>query len=97
MAKKDFKKQLAESKQKRVGIPQIDPSGVQPAVIEKPAVAEKKVEKVKKAEPAADQLYTTYIRKDQKKKVKLHALEEDKHDKEIVQAALDEYFKNHPL
>lgn len=58
---------------------------------------EKMTEKPKKTETAVDQLYTTYIRKDQKKKIKLHALETDKHDKEIVQEALDEYFKNHSL
>lgn len=41
--------------------------------------------------------YSTYLRKGQVKGVKLRAVERDVNDMEIVQEAIDEYFKNHPL
>jgi len=44
-----------------------------------------------------DSPYSTYLFKKQVKGIKLRAIEEDVHDKEIVQRAIDEYFKNHPL
>jgi hypothetical protein len=44
-----------------------------------------------------DSPYSTYLFKKQVKGIKLRAIEEDVNDKEIVQRAIDEYFKNHPL
>ena len=44
-----------------------------------------------------DTPYSTYLFKKQVKGIKLRAIEEDVNDKEIVQRAIDEYFKNHPL
>ena len=41
--------------------------------------------------------YSTYLRKGQVKGIKLRAVERDINDMEIVQEAIDEYFKNHPL
>jgi hypothetical protein len=41
--------------------------------------------------------YSTYLRKGQVKGIKLRAVERDINDMEIVQEAVDEYFKNHPL
>ena len=41
--------------------------------------------------------YSTYLRKKQVKGIKLRAVERDINDMEIVQEAIDEYFKNHPL
>jgi hypothetical protein len=53
-----------------------------------------------KTVPEASELlhhYSTYLRKGQVKGIKLRALERDINDMEIVQEAVDEYFKNHPL
>ncbi len=44
-----------------------------------------------------DSPYSTYLFKKQVKGIKLRAIEEDVNDKEIVQRAIDEYFRNHPL
>ncbi len=41
--------------------------------------------------------YSTYLRQGQVKGIKLRAVERDINDMEIVQEAVDEYFKNHPL
>ena len=41
--------------------------------------------------------YSTYLRKGQVKGIKLRAVERDINDMNIVQEAIDEYFKNHPL
>lgn len=41
--------------------------------------------------------YSTYLRKGQVKGIKLRAVERDINDMQIVQEAIDEYFKNHPL
>ena len=41
--------------------------------------------------------YSTYLRKGQVKGIKLRAVERDVNDMEIVQEAIDEYFKRHPL
>ncbi len=41
--------------------------------------------------------YSTYLLKGQVKGIKLRAVERDTKDMEIVQEAIDEYFKNHPL
>ncbi len=41
--------------------------------------------------------YSTYLRKGQVKGIKLRAVERDINDMEIVQEAIDEYFKDHPL
>src|SRR5205809_7000236 len=41
--------------------------------------------------------YSTYLRKGQVKGIKLRAVERDVNDMEIVQEAIDEYFKEHPL
>jgi hypothetical protein len=41
--------------------------------------------------------YSTYLRKGQVKGIKLRAVERDINDMDIVQEAVDEYFKNHPL
>ncbi len=41
--------------------------------------------------------YSTYLRKGQVKGIKLRAVERDVNDMEIVQEAIDEYFKKHPL
>ena len=41
--------------------------------------------------------YSTYLRKGQVKGIKLRAVERDINDIEIVQEAIDEYFKDHPL
>lgn len=40
--------------------------------------------------------YATYIRADQRKQVRMRAAAEDLDNQDIVQKALDEYFKNHP-
>jgi hypothetical protein len=40
--------------------------------------------------------YATYIRADQRKRVRMRAAAEDLDNQDIVQRALDEYFKNHP-
>jgi hypothetical protein len=45
----------------------------------------------------AERPYSTYVRKEQVRGVKLRAVEREIDDKDIVQEALDEYFKNHPL
>ena len=52
---------------------------------------------VTKKVETADSPYSTYLFKKQVKGIKLRAIEEDVNDKEIVQRAIDEYFKNHPL
>jgi hypothetical protein len=41
--------------------------------------------------------YSTYLRQGQVKSIKLRAVELDTKDMQIVQEAIDEYFKNHPL
>lgn len=41
--------------------------------------------------------YSTYLRKGQIKGIKLRAVERDINDMAIVQEAVDEYFKKHPL
>jgi len=41
--------------------------------------------------------YSTYLHKGQVKGIKLRAVERDINDMDIVQEAVDEYFKNHPL
>lgn len=41
--------------------------------------------------------YSTYLLKGQVKGIKLRAVERDINDMDIVQEAIDEYFKNHPL
>ena len=41
--------------------------------------------------------YSTYLRQGQVKGIKLRAVYRDINDMEIVQEAVDEYFKNHPL
>jgi len=41
--------------------------------------------------------YSTYLRQGQVKDIKLRAVHRDINDMEIVQEAVDEYFKNHPL
>jgi hypothetical protein len=41
--------------------------------------------------------YSTYLRQGQVKGIKLRAVERDTKDMQIVQEAIDEYFKNHPL
>lgn len=41
--------------------------------------------------------YSTYLRKRQVKGIKLRAVEREINDMDIVQEAVDEYFKTHPL
>ena len=41
--------------------------------------------------------YSTYLRQGQVKGIKLRAVERDINDMQIVQEAVDEYFKKHPL
>jgi hypothetical protein len=41
--------------------------------------------------------YSTYLYQGQVKGIKLRAVERDINDMQIVQEAVDEYFKNHPL
>ena len=50
-----------------------------------------------KTEKSGTLQYGTYITKEQRKLIKLHALEDDITDSEIVQRALDEYFERHAL
>ena len=57
----------------------------------------KKVAAVAKDETEPLRPYSTYLRKGQVKGIKLRAVERDINDMEIVQEAIDEYFKNHPL
>lgn len=56
----------------------------------------------KGAAPAQDDTepvrpYSTYLRRGQIKGIKLRAVERDINDMDIVQEAIDEYFKNHPF
>lgn len=48
-------------------------------------------------EVETDSPYSTYLFKHQVKGIKLRAIEQDVNDKDVVQQAVDEYFKNHPL
>ena len=41
--------------------------------------------------------YSTHLRQSQIKGIKLRAVEGDTKDQQILQAAVDEYFLNHPL
>lgn len=66
---------------------------ITPRVVEKP-IAKPTTPKV---QDETDSPYSTYLFKKQVKGIKLRAIEEDVNDKEIVQRAIDEYFKNHPL
>jgi hypothetical protein len=59
------------------------------------ATAPKKA--VKKNDSEKPLPYSTHLYREQIKGVKLRAIEQGTKDQEIVQAALDEYFKNHPL
>jgi hypothetical protein len=69
-----------------------------PVKTEKKTEVEPKVTKkpVEQAE-GSDSPYSTYLYKSQVKGIKLRAIEQDVKDKHIVQQAIDEYFKNHPL
>jgi hypothetical protein len=40
--------------------------------------------------------YSTYLRKSQVKQIKYRAIDRDLKDQEIVQEAIDEYFRRHP-
>lgn len=107
MAKKNFKAAVDAKRNTRTAVPQVDPSGIEPTV--QPVVtpvptprAEKKivVKPVVKATSKVEEspiLYTTRIYKKQRMQVKMHALTEDINDQEVVQRALDEYFRNHPV
>lgn len=108
MAKPNFKKAAEVKRSTRSAVPQVDPAGVQP--IAQPAQAPKpevkKVEQIEVSKPKAKTvkkveekpiLYTTYVYKEQKKNIKMHALMGDMNDQEVVQKALNEYFQNHPL
>lgn len=104
----ETKKSLAPA---RVAIPQIDPSGAdtpQSTSVQKPAKDKAQKETIKVPSPAPvkkavskdDEVfrnYATYISDRQKKQIKLRAIEEECNDQTIVQRALEEYFKNHPL
>jgi len=61
----------------------------------KPAV--KKVAAAPHNETEPLRPYSTYLHKAQVKGIKLRAVERDINDMEIVQEAIDEYFKSHPL
>jgi len=41
--------------------------------------------------------YSTYLYQSQVKGIKLRAIDREIDDKDVVQEAIDEYFKNHPL
>ncbi|SRR5581483_3889869 len=72
--------------------------GYQPTVAEaKPAQAQPQETPLPIV--AADRVrpYSTYLRQSQVKGIKLRAVERELDDKDIVQEAIDEYFKNHPL
>jgi BRCT domain type II-containing protein len=65
-----------------------------------PQPAKPKAQKVTAAAPAEAEPvrpYSTYLHKGQVKGIKLRAVERDVTDMEIVQEAIDEYFKKHPL
>ncbi len=71
-----------------------EPARVVPQVQKTPAKKE-----TKPAHDSTEPLrpYSTYLRKGQVIGVKLRAVERDVNDMEIVQEAIDEYFKRHPL
>jgi hypothetical protein len=96
------KKTLEDAMKKRS--PLVDkPARITPVDLYSATEQPKAVEPVKvEMKPATKlksefKLYTTYISDAQKKKIKLHAIESEANDQTIVQQALDEYFKNHPL
>lgn len=71
---------------------------------QKPAATETKLIQAKSPETppqknTADGVrhYSTYLYRSQVKGIKLRAVEWGQDDKDIVQEAIDEYFKNHPL
>lgn len=61
----------------------------------KPAATQVKADGQGDTEPLRP--YSSYLRKGQVKGIKLRAVERDIKDMDIVQEAIDEYFKNHPL
>jgi hypothetical protein len=64
---------------------------------QKPKTTSKKVAVDAQDDTGSLRPYSTYLRKGQVKGVKLRAVERDINDMDIVQEAIDEYFKNHPL
>ena len=62
-------------------------------------LAEKPAPKINQAsaEEETDSPYSTYLFRRQVKGIKLRAIEQGVKDKHVVQQAVDEYFKNHPL
>lgn len=98
-----MKKRTADAKVKTIkpadiyGVEEPKPVESEEAKPEKEVKIEKK--KPTKTETKNDDLvpYATYIFKNQKKNVKLHAIEQGIKDQEIVRAALEEYFEKHHL
>jgi hypothetical protein len=91
---KGFKQKMA---QKRAAVPQIDPSLPKaPAMAKQPQIKNSPAVEKAIAPDRPSKRYTTYLFEDQIKQIKIRAATTDKNDQEIVQAAIDEYFKNHP-
>src|SRR5690242_1204553 len=67
------------------------------AVPQKPKLTVTKAATVVQDDTEPLRPYSTYLRKGQVKGIKLRAVERDIKDMAIVQEAVDEYFRNHPL
>lgn len=69
----------------------------EPIAREKPSQAESQETPLTPVSEDRVRPYSTYLRQSQVKGIKRRAVEWESDDKDIVQEAIDEYFKNHPL